>query len=66
MLDIDIDGLDDMDNRILEAMIVNSRTSWGTQSLAVAVGEESTIEEVYEPYLIQGVPDAHTGRKTGD
>ncbi|NLG14189.1 MAG: Holliday junction branch migration DNA helicase RuvB [Lentisphaerae bacterium] len=55
MLDIDIDGLDDMDNRILEAMIVKFKGHpVGLKSLAVAVGEEeSTIEEVYEPYLIQ-------------
>lgn len=55
MLDIDPDGLDEMDKRILEALIFkfNSRPV-GLKSLAVAIGEEQdTIEEVYEPYLIQ-------------
>lgn len=55
MLDIDDDGLDEMDNRILEAIIVKFKgRPVGLKSLAVAVGEEEgTIEEVYEPYLIQ-------------
>jgi Holliday junction DNA helicase RuvB len=55
MLDIDQDGLDEMDNRILETLIFkfNGRPV-GLKSLAVAVGEEEgTIEEVYEPFLIQ-------------
>ena len=55
MLDIDQDGLDDMDNRILETLLVKYHgRAVGLKSLAVAVGEEeSTIEDVYEPYLIQ-------------
>ncbi len=55
MLDIDDDGLDEMDNKILEAIIIKYRGhAVGLKSLAVAVGEEeSTIEDVYEPYLIQ-------------
>ena len=55
MLDIDDCGLDEMDNRILEAIIVKYKGHpVGLKSLAVAVGEEeSTIEDVYEPYLIQ-------------
>lgn len=55
LLDIDQDGLDEMDNRILEAIIVKYKCrAVGLKSLAVAVGEEeSTIEDVYEPYLIQ-------------
>jgi Holliday junction DNA helicase RuvB len=54
-LDIDEDGLDEMDNRILEAILVKFKgRPVGLKSLAVAVGEEeSTIEDVYEPYLIQ-------------
>jgi len=54
MLEIDEDGLDEMDKRILETIIVKfSGGPVGISSLAVAVGEESdTIEEVYEPYLI--------------
>ncbi len=55
MLNIDRDGLDEMDNRILETIIVKFRERpVGLKSLAVAVGEEEeTIEDVYEPYLIQ-------------
>jgi holliday junction DNA helicase RuvB len=55
MLDIDTDGLDEMDKRILEALLHKfSGGPVGINSLAVAVGEEAgTIEEVYEPFLIQ-------------
>ena len=54
MLEIDENGLDEMDKRILEAIIVKfGGGPVGVSSLAVAVGEEpDTIEEVYEPYLI--------------
>jgi holliday junction DNA helicase RuvB len=54
MLEIDEDGLDEMDKRILETLIVKfGGGPVGMNSLAVAVGEESdTLEEVYEPYLI--------------
>ena len=54
MLEIDENGLDEMDKRILEAVIVKfGGGPVGVSSLAVAVGEESdTLEEVYEPYLI--------------
>jgi Holliday junction DNA helicase RuvB len=54
MLEIDENGLDEMDKRILEAVIVKfGGGPVGVNSLAVAVGEEpDTIEEVYEPYLI--------------
>ncbi len=55
MLDIDKYGLDEMDKRILDAIIYKfAGGPVGLSSLAVSVGEESdTIEEVYEPYLIQ-------------
>ncbi|MCK5850694.1 MAG: Holliday junction branch migration DNA helicase RuvB [Kiritimatiellae bacterium] len=55
MFDIDKDGLDEMDKRILETILYKfSGGPVGLNSLAVAVGEESdTIEEVYEPYLVQ-------------
>ena len=55
MLEIDEHGLDDMDKRILHTLITRfSGGPVGLSSLAVAVGEEAdTIEEVYEPYLIQ-------------
>jgi Holliday junction DNA helicase RuvB len=54
MLEIDEYGLDEMDKRILETVIVKfGGGPVGVNSLAVAVGEEpDTIEEVYEPYLI--------------
>ena len=54
MLEIDENGLDEMDKRILEAIIVKfGGGPVGVGSLAVAVGEEpDTLEEVYEPYLI--------------
>jgi len=54
ILEIDQDGLDEMDKRLLEAIIVKfGGGPVGINSLAVAVGEEpDTIEEVYEPYLI--------------
>lgn len=54
MLDIDAEGFDEMDKRILEAIIgLFDGGPVGVNSLAVAIGEESgTIEEVHEPYLI--------------
>lgn len=54
MLEIDENGLDEMDKRILETLIVKfGGGPVGVNSLAVAVGEEpDTLEEVYEPYLI--------------
>jgi len=54
MLAIDENGLDEMDKRILEAIMLKfSGGPVGISSLAVAVGEEpDTLEEVYEPYLI--------------
>jgi Holliday junction DNA helicase RuvB len=54
MLEIDQNGLDEMDKRILEAIILKfGGGPVGVNSLAVTVGEEpDTIEEVYEPYLI--------------
>lgn len=54
MLDIDEDGLDEMDKRILEAVVFKyDGGPVGLNSIAVAVGEdEATINEVYEPFLI--------------
>ena len=54
MLEIDENGLDEMDKRILEILIAKfGGGPVGVNSLAVAVGEEpDTLEEVYEPYLI--------------
>lgn len=55
LLEIDPQGLDEMDIRILEAIVVKfSGGPVGLGTVAVAVGEEAdTVEEVYEPYLIQ-------------
>jgi Holliday junction DNA helicase RuvB len=54
-LDVDEDGLDDMDNRILLTIIEKfSGGPVGLTTIATAVSEEAeTIEEVYEPFLIQ-------------
>lgn len=54
-LEIDKHGLDEMDKRILTAIIQKYRGGpVGLGTLAVTVGEDAgTIEELYEPYLIQ-------------
>lgn len=54
MLSIDQKGLDEMDKKIL-SLIIDSHNGGpvGVSTIAVAIGEEaSTLEEVYEPYLI--------------
>jgi Holliday junction DNA helicase RuvB len=55
MLEVDEKGLNEMDRRILLSIIEKfSGGPVGINSLAVAVSEEAeTIEDVYEPYLIQ-------------
>jgi holliday junction DNA helicase RuvB len=55
MLDIDDFGLDEMDKRILDVILHRfGGGPVGLSSLAVSVGEEAdTLEEVYEPFLIQ-------------
>jgi len=54
-LEIDELGLDEIDRKLLETMIVQyAGKPVGIESLAVSIGEEvDTIEDVYEPYLIQ-------------
>ncbi len=54
MIEIDEDGLDEMDKRILEATIYKFMGGpVGLSTLAVAIGEDaSTLEEVHEPFLI--------------
>lgn len=54
MIEIDAQGLDEMDQRLLEALIYKFNGGpTGINSLAVAVGEDpATIEEVHEPFLI--------------
>jgi len=54
-LNVDENGLDEMDNRILSAIIDKFKGGpVGLSTISTAVGEQAgTIEEVYEPYLIQ-------------
>ena len=54
-LNVDEYGLDDMDNRILQTIIEKFKGGpVGITTIATAVGEEAgTLEEVYEPFLIQ-------------
>lgn len=54
-LKVDANGLDEMDNKILLTLIQKFKGGpVGISNIATAVGEESgTIEEVYEPFLIQ-------------
>ena len=54
-LNVDMYGLDEMDNRILSAIIEKFKGGpVGITTIATAVGEDAgTLEEVYEPFLIQ-------------
>jgi Holliday junction DNA helicase RuvB len=54
-LDVDSNGLDEMDNRILNTIIDKFKGGpVGLSTIATACGDEAeTIEEVYEPFLIQ-------------
>ena len=55
LLEVDQYGLDKIDRRILQTMIVNFQGGpVGPETLAAAIGEDSgTLEDVYEPYLLQ-------------
>jgi len=55
MIRIDALGLDEIDHKMLKAMIVNfDGGPVGLDTIAASIGEESrTIEDVYEPYLLQ-------------
>jgi Holliday junction DNA helicase RuvB len=55
MLEVDHEGLDRLDREILAAICAKfAGGPVGLSTLAVAVGEEAdTIEDVYEPYLLQ-------------
>jgi holliday junction DNA helicase RuvB len=55
MLEVDEFGLDEMDSRVLRAIIEQfGGGPVGVGTLAVAIGEDpGTLEEVYEPFLIQ-------------
>ena len=69
-LGIDEQGLDDMDRRILAALVEKfSGGPVGLESLGVAISEDArTIEEVYEPYLIKEgfIQRTSRGRKALD
>ena len=54
-LNVDKNGFDEMDNRILSIIIEKFKGGpVGLTTIATAVGEDAgTIEEVYEPFLIQ-------------
>ncbi len=54
-LEIDEMGLDDIDRKILETMIIKYQgRPVGIDTIATTIGEEAeTVEDVYEPYLIQ-------------
>src|SRR3546814_7846248 len=60
-LNVDEHGLDEMDNRILLTIIDKFKGGpVGVKTIATAVGEdEGTIEEVYEPFLIQERSEEH-------
>ena len=55
MLDVDQFGLDDMDSRILKAIIEKfGGGPVGVSTISAAIGEDTnTLEEVYEPFLVQ-------------
>ncbi|HPY96007.1 MAG TPA: Holliday junction branch migration DNA helicase RuvB [Candidatus Cloacimonadota bacterium] len=55
MLNVDHEGLDEMDKKILATIIENYRGGpVGIKTIAVAIGEDAgTVEEIYEPYMIQ-------------
>jgi Holliday junction DNA helicase RuvB len=69
-LGIDKNGLDDMDRRILTALVTKFNGGpVGLESLGVAISEDArTIEEVYEPYLIKEgfIQRTSRGRKALD
>ncbi len=53
-LGVDRNGLDPTDRRILALIAAQEGRPVGLKTIAVAIGEEErTVEDVYEPYLIQ-------------
>ena len=56
LLEVDDKGFDRVDNKILEAIIDNfDGGPVGIETLSYFIGEElGTLEDVYEPYLLQG------------
>lgn len=55
LLEVDQYGLDQVDRRILKTLIINFQGGpVGLETLAASVGEDpGTVEDVYEPYLLQ-------------
>ena len=55
LLEVDQYGLDKTDRRILQTLILNFQGGpVGLETLAASIGEDSgTLEDVYEPYLLQ-------------
>ena len=69
MLGVDAAGLEEMDRKILHAILQQGGRAVGLKAVSVTVGEqEDTIEEVYEPYLIQQnfIHRTSQGRKATD
>jgi len=70
LLEIDCEGFDKIDNKILKAIINNFNGGpVGVETLAYFIGEESsTVEDVYEPYLLQKgfILRTPRGRVAGD
>lgn len=70
LLEVDSNGLDKSDRKILEKIITQfSGGPVGIEALAAALGEDSgTLEDVYEPYLVQNeyISRTRTGRIATD
>ena len=64
LLEVDKEGLDHIDRRVLTAMIEKFHGGpVGLEAVAVSIGEDAgTIEEVYEPFLVQNGFVARTPR----
>jgi len=64
LLEVDKEGLDHIDRRVLSAMIEKFHGGpVGLEAVAVSIGEDAgTIEEVYEPFLVQNGFVARTPR----
>ena len=63
-MEVDKEGLDHIDRRVLTAMIEKFHGGpVGLEAVAVSIGEDAgTIEEVYEPFLVQNGFVARTPR----
>ncbi len=70
LLEVDQYGLDQVDRKILKTLIVNFKGGpVGLETLAASIGEDSgTLEDVYEPYLLQNgfISRTPRGRVAGE